>query len=426
LPAAVSAIILQRLLSWEGIMGVLPVAPGARHQSLDVLRGVAVMGILMVNIPAFFMYWGAYQFPPAHMDAAGANADAWLITITFFEMKFITIFSALFGAGILLMVKDGGPDDLALHRRRMFWLLAFGVIHGAVFWFGDILTLYAIFGLIAVMLRRLSATWLAVWGLAAIALTGLILVGQFYAVGLVPDASAPQEWGMNPDAGTLERFTTAYQSGFLDSRLYNGIGYLIGVLSGLLMFGGRVLGVMLLGMALYKSGFFTLGWSALRYAIAAIPGLLALPLIWMAGAGWIAAGYPMETLWAHAGVNYALSLLAALSWASLVMLVCKAPWLAVLRYPFACAGRMAFTNYLTQTLSMVFLSVGGIGLGWWGTLERSELTMIVVTVWIVQLVVSTLWMQVFRYGPFEWLWRTLSYKSAPPILKRDRPAPATA
>lgn len=404
-----------------------PTAAGDRLEGLDALRGIAVMGILMVNVQIFMMYWGAYQHPPAHMSIEGANLTAWFVTHVFFEMKFITLFSALFGAGIMLMVGDAPDADTRLHHRRMRWLLVFGLVHGFVFWFGDILTIYAIFGMVAVMMRRMGAGLLIALGLAGVAFSGLLTVGQIYALSLMPDPAAPQPWGMIPDAETLNRFVSAWQAGFIDSRPYNAIGNIVSQLSSLIGFSGRVLGMMLIGMALFKLGFFSLRWSAARYGALA-SGCLAvgLPLIWMGAEHAIATDFDPARMWAHVGANYALSPVVALGYASLVMLACKTPWLRLARYPFVAAGRMAFTNYLTQTLIMTFLAVGGIGLGLYGQIERAQQVQLVIAVWVALLVISPIWLHFFRYGPFEWLWRSLSYKKAQPFVKRrERPAPAS-
>jgi len=131
----------------------------------------------------------------------------------------------------------------------------------------------------------------------------------------------------------------------------------------------------------------------------------------------IAHDFSLDTMWIHTATNYGGSLLVSLGYAALINLACKAAWLKLIRAPFAAAGRMAFTNYLSQSIVMVFLTVGGIGLGLFGELERVQQAQLVVTVWIVQLIVSVLWLQVFRFGPFEWLWRSLSYGQLQPIMK---------
>ncbi|MGJ3230590.1 MAG: DUF418 domain-containing protein [Oceanicaulis sp.] len=404
-----------------------PVKAADRYESLDVLRGVAVLGILMVNVQAFMMYFGAYAYPPAQMDVTGANGLAWLVTFTFFEAKFITLFSTMFGAGIMLMVGDKPDASRKIHFSRMRWLLLIGLIHGFVFWFGDILAVYAIVGFIAVFFRTMSVAKLLIWGLLFVTLGTLLVFANVWAMSAFPAALEPTQFGTVPDAETLAMFTEAYQSGFLQSRIVNAIGNGVSLLSQLVGYSPRLLGLMLIGMALYKSGFIQARWSAVVYAVLAVICLGAgLPVLWMLGSEAVAAGFPAETVWRHGGANAALSLVVAFGYASLVMLICKAPWLKLLRLPFAAAGRMAFTNYLTQTFVMVALSTGVFGAALWGEIERVQQVQLVIVVWIVQLIVSPLWLAVFRFGPFEWLWRSLSYGKLQPILKGGGAKPAAA
>lgn len=395
-----------------------PTALAERHQSLDVLRGIAVLGILMVNIPTFFLLPEAYQYPPGDPGFDAAGAQAWLFVHVFFEMKFITIFSALFGAGILLMTGDGPDSSTKVHYRRMLWLLAFGMLHAYALWFGDILVSYAVFGMIAVLFRKMSVGKLVFWGLFWITLTGLLMVGLFASFMMMPGDIDPAAVGMVQSPEAAASITAAYQEGSAGRWGHNALMALLGQLTGLAFFGGRVIGVMFLGMALFKSGFLTLKWGVMQYAIAAIIGLaIGLPLAWYGGEHAIAENFDLRGMWLHTATNYISSLLMALGYASVVMLICKIPVLALLRAPFAAAGRMAFTNYLTQTITLVILSTGTIGFGLYGTLGREELIPIVLIIWIVQLAVSTVWLQLFRFGPFEWLWRSLTYWKLQPITK---------
>ena len=395
-----------------------PVAAGDRYESLDVLRGVAVLGILMLNVQVFVMYFGAYSYPPAHMDYSGANAMAWVVQTVFFEMKFVTIFSALFGAGIMLMVGDRPDAPRKLHFSRMRWLLAIGLIHGFVFWFGDILAPYAVMGMIAVFFRKMGVVKLLLWGGLMVLISSALMLANLWAMSAIPGAMEPTPFGTVPDTETLAMMTEAYQAGFLQSRIFNAIGNLVSLLGQLTVFGPRILGMMLIGMALYKSGFLLARWGAPIYAALAAACLLAsLPVLWIFAAQTADDGFPAEEHWVYAGLNIFLSLVAALGYASLIMLICKAPWLKLLRLPFAAAGRMAFTNYLSQTLVMVGLATGVFGPALWGELERVQQVQLVLAVWAVQLIVSPIWLSVFRFGPAEWLWRSLSYGRLQPMLK---------
>jgi len=396
-----------------------PVAVKDRFESLDVLRGLAVLGILMVNVQAFTMASNAYVYPPAHMDVSGANLTVWFLTHVFFEMKFITIFSALFGAGVMLMVGDEPDTSRKLHFSRMTWLLVIGLVHMFGLWFGDILVTYALAGFIIVFFRRMSPAKLIGWGLFWITLSGLLMVAIFASFVLLPENMTAVDVGMAYTDEQLADLVNAYQSGYLQSRIPNALNGLGNILM-FGFFGGRIVGVMLVGMALFKLGFLLGRWSVRNYVIAAAIGLgVGLPIVAWGGQQAIAHDFALDTLWLHTATNYAGSLLVAFGYAALINLACKAPWLKLARLPLAAAGRMAFTNYLTQTITMVFLTVGGVGLGLFGQLERVDQARLVILIWIIQLIVSPIWLSVFRFGPFEWLWRSLSYGKLQPFMKKS-------
>jgi len=384
-----------------------PVLVRNRFESLDMLRGFAVMGILPVNVQMFLMYWGALDMPPVHMDITGPNAVVWRVTYTFFEMKFITIFSALFGAGIVLMMGEAENASRKLHYSRMIWLLVFGLVHGFVFWFGDILTGYALAGMLAVLFRRMSIRRLLIWGSAAILLTNLLLAATGWSSAVNPIIYEPQPFGVVPDQQSLQTWISAYQSGFWPSRMFNAIGNLLVLFQNVIFFGPRILGVMMVGMALYKSGFLLGTWSLKQYGLVAALCLLpCLPLLWGMSGLMTASDFSVDYAWMAKSLNAFASLVVALGYAAVAMIIVKLPWLKLMRHPFTAAGRMAFTNYLVQTFVMTFIATE---MGLFGVLERVEQARYVTVVWIAQLVISVLWLRVFRFGPFEWLWRRLSY-----------------
>ena len=389
-----------------------------RLSSIDTLRGIAVLGILFMNVQVFAMHGNAYQFPPAHMDLTGANATVWWTAFTFFELKFITIFSALFGAGIVLMLGDDKSLGTRQHYPRMLWLLLIGLIHAWVFWYGDILVTYALIGMLAVMARAMSVAKLLFWGFFAIILNGFVLVGLFGSFNLVPGEIDAVSMGMMPSPEDLAETVALYQGGFMERLPYNAGFAAIGEIAGLLLFGARTFGLMLIGMALFKSGFLAARWSGLVYLVCAVVGLgVGLPISAWAASAALADGFDLRHMWEHQGANYFASLLVSFGYASIVMLLSKINIFGIILYPFTAAGRMAFTNYLGQTLIMTYLFVGPPGLGWFGTVERVGQAQIVIAVWIGQLVFSMLWLSVFRFGPFEWLWRSLTYGKLQPILK---------
>ncbi|MHA6289327.1 DUF418 domain-containing protein [Maricaulis sp. CAU 1757] len=391
-----------------------------RLVSLDAVRGVAVLGILMMNVQAFAMIPQAYELPTAHMDLSGANLTVWAIAHTFFSMKFITIFSALFGAGIVLMVGDG---DARLHYRRMLWLLLIGLIHAYVFWYGDILVSYALMGMLVVMARHWRPRTLLLVGLIATAIVGLLMAGIYLALQYVPGGVDPVEMGFALSEEDRAELVATYQSGFIAHLAPNALTALFGQLAGIIVFGGRIIGVMMIGMALFKWGFFSARWSSVQYAVtAAISLVLGLGLAHWATDHLITTQWSLATAWPAVAANYVGSLLAALGYAAVIVLMARIKLFSMIIHVFAATGRMAFTNYLSQTLIMIFIFVGAPGLGLYGTVERVDQAKLVLLVWALQLVWSPLWLSVFRYGPLEWLWRSLTYGRLQPI-RRGPPQP---
>lgn len=383
--------------------------------SIDALRGVAVLGILMMNVQGFAMTPFAYDDPTMQMDLTGGNLTVWALAHTFFQMKFITIFSTLFGAGIVMMV--GESEDTGRHYPRMQWLLLIGAIHAYILWWGDILVTYALLGMLAVKARRLAPLALTVWGFVLILVSALVMVGGGYLGTLfaTPEAAA-QETEML--TGWIESMTAAYQAGFIDRLPWNAGMALMGQVAGMIMLGARTLGLMFIGMALFKTGFLSASWSMARYAVLTA---LTLPAgIWLSHLGtqtMIAGDFSAQASADSNAIAYFASLGLAFGYAAAVMLLAKIGVFRLLLMPFAATGRMAFTNYIAQTLIMTFIFVGTPGLGLFGTMERVDQAKLVLIVWAVQLVWSPLWLSLFRFGPLEWVWRSLTYGKAQPMLK---------
>ena len=155
-----------------------PVAEKERIVNIDVLRGFALLGILPMNIQYFSMIGAAYLNPTAYGDLHGANYLVWLLSHVLADEKFMTIFSMLFGAGILLMtshIESAGKRSAALHYRRMGWLILFGVAHAYLLWSGDILFTYGMCGLVVYPFRKSRARTLLVAGLLTIAVASVVL-----------------------------------------------------------------------------------------------------------------------------------------------------------------------------------------------------------------------------------------------------------
>jgi len=408
-----------------------PVGETGRIDSIDVLRGVALLGIFVMNIPTFAFSQSAYYTPTLQGGFEGADYWTWLLSHLFFEQKMMSIFSMLFGAGVVLFAERAirrRGAAAGVHYRRMGWLLAIGMLHAYLIWYGDILVAYAIVGMLVYPLFRLRPIFLLV--IAAVllpisAISGALIqvffeyaraeaeAGTTWAVEAWPKMSA----GFYPDEQALAQERSAMLGSFGHRAAYMA-PIVVEMQTTMLFFWGiwRIASMMLLGMALYKWGVFSAARSTRFYAIMIGAGLLTgIPLV-LGGVSMMHASDfdPLRALGVNGAFNYFGSVGIALAWMGLVMLLCKSGALSWLRAGLAAVGRMAFTNYLSQSLIAAFIFYGW-GLGQFGSMSRSELLFIVLGVWLFQILFSMVWLSRFRMGPLEWLWRTLTYFRLQPL-----------
>lgn len=386
-----------------------------RIVSLDLLRGVAVLGILWMNIQSFSAPLASYANPSAYGDLAGVNFYAWAIANVFAELKFVTLFSILFGAGIVIFynrASEKGVDAQALNTRRMHWLLVFGLVHGYFIWYGDILFVYAVCGLIAVKFVDASIKRL----LVSAALMFMVPVLLIYLLSLLMAigdeqlmAELASDWA--PSDALLQQEITAFKSSWVDARLASIPTAITFQSAGLLMYGWRALACMLIGIALFRTGFITASMNIRTYKLVA---LIALPL-GLSLSTWgvmqnIAHDFSIEFS-TGLGVlfNYFGSVATTIAYISAVMLLCKSQALAGVKSALTNVGRMAFTNYIMQSLICTFIFYG-YGLNYFAELSRIECLAVVVIVWFIQLFYSTLWLSHFKQGPLEQFWRYLTYR----------------
>jgi uncharacterized protein len=403
---------------------VRPVEDTERIVSLDVLRGAALLGILLLNIQSFSMIGAAYANPTAYGDLHGANWWVWLLCRVFADQKFMTIFSMLFGAGILLMtqrIEAKGRPSAGVQYRRMAWLIVFGLLHGFLLWDGDILYDYGVSGLLVYLFRK-SAPWklLLVAALLLTIGTGISL-SAYCSMPLWPPAQRVELkqsiWQPSPEQEKRE--IAAYRGGFLAALRARAPEERSSITQGLLFWAfWRAAGLMLAGMALFRLGFFSAQRSRTLYAVTLIVAVLVgIPVVLYGVQREIAAGWSFGySFFAAAQYNYFGSIPVSLGWVSVVMLACKSErWLPHLAR-FAAVGRTAFSNYILQTLigTTIFY---GYGFGQFGKVTRTTQIGIVVVIWILQLLISPIWLKKFHYGPLEWLWRSLTYRQWQPFLR---------
>lgn len=392
-----------------------PIAASQRHLSLDVLRGLGVMGILAVNAVGFAQPMSVYISPElSPFPLVGTEATAWWVVQTFFHYKFVTLFSMLFGVSILLV--GGERSDKArgaLLRRRLGWLAAIGLIHGLVIWFGDILLLYACAGFVAMLARSWSPKRLFTVSITVLLLGSLLAVAPLLLLeGAPPDlrkqviAAMGQPGGDVPVAASI----AAMRAGLVPAMIENAKQWITLQSASLLVFIWRTAALMLLGMALFKTGFLTGKAKTWIYAT-----LIALAAVGLAWGGWensakLATGFAKPQALGRYQLAYEfMTLPTTLGYVSLAILLIRSQAIVKLLNPLARLGQMAFTNYLTQSIIMTTIFWSGRGLSLFGQLDRVQLWMCVIAIWALQLIWSPLWLSRFRMGPLEWIWRRLSY-----------------
>ena len=402
----------------------------ARFHTLDLLRGVAVLGILAMNIVSFAMPTAAAENPLAYGMSGSVDLWSWLISFVLIDGKMRGLFSLLFGAGILLVVQQAearGESDGAIHYRRMAWLLGFGLAHFYLIWSGDILVSYALCGMLAWFFTRLSVPMLLLWAGGLFAIQFLLLLGvalwadQLQALAGQPGADAEtlstwrgfeRDFGQ-PSAAQIQQELTRYRGSYADLLAYRTGPIADQPVSGLLAYGWETLAFMLLGMAAHKSGFLTAGWRRASYVRAASAGL--------------GVGITAYALFAWLQMRAGFDIVGVIAWGltapvlarpvmvvGLVALVILLGRSGMLGDRVAAAGRAAFTNYLGSSIVMTALFYG-FGLGLFGRFGRAELWLFVLAGWALMLAWSKPWLDRHRHGPLEWLWRRLARGAKPRV-----------
>jgi uncharacterized protein len=391
----------------------------SRIVALDFVRGIAILGILLLNIVGFAWPEIVYVSPRAPTAPVSA-ADDWTYLAMFVlaDGKFRGLFSLLFGASMLLFVdraEAAGRDGPALQRRRLGWLALFGLAHSFLLWWGDILFLYAMCGFVALALRNRSPESLAALGLAIYA-AGALGLGALTAVpAFDPVAGA----GILSEYAREARAEIAVTQGPLVARVLHSVREeWSSPLTTLAMSWFETLPLMLIGMALFRSGLFGSDWKTARlwrWAVRGICGgmVLMLPLAWWLWAEDFAV--PL-TLFVWLGPAALGRLAGTIGYAALGVLLARRFAAGPLGERLVACGRMAFSNYIGTSLVMTFI-FHGWGLGLFASIGRFELLGFVVLGWALMLGWSKPWLARFRFGPIEWAWRSLTYGRAAPFKR---------
>jgi uncharacterized protein len=426
--------------------GLSPLPSGERIHSLDVLRGCVLLGILLMNITGFGL-WGAYEDPTVAGGAEGLNLVAWSSMALFFEGTMRGLFSMLFGVGMFVLTdrlekRGAGIETANIYFRRILWLIFFGLFHYyLLLWYGEILYVYGIMGLIIFSFRNMAPKKLVlaalflifcgtIWNYAdyraAVKLTNNVAaVAQHKAEGKPLTAeliAAEKEWQERAEKRSPAAIEDANRS------MRKGYFELVKFLAPVNMkfdttFAYRhdlwdVLSMMMIGIALFKWKVLTAQLSYRFYLLMLLIGYgVGVSINYYELRVVLDGQFSLEAM-SKAGVTYQFGrLFTAMGHVAAIMLFCKIAWARWLKGTLAAVGRMALTNYLMHSVICMIVFTG-VGFGLFGKLERYELYYVVFAIWIFQLIVSPIWLSYFRFGPAEWLWRTLTYQKRQPFVKR--------
>ena len=416
-----------------------------RIESLDVLRGFALLGILLLNILGFGLVSAAFLDPGIYISAVGGiDYMVWAFIELTSEGAMRTLFSILFGAGVVLFVTGSTAKSGWLHYRRNFWLLVFGLINIYIFlWPGDILLTYALSGFVLWFIRNwkarnllILATFLILIGsLQNFALKSSLEIAKDAAEGMKISISKGEEvseetaaWAQawieyengyqterdnipNEIKNKTSSYATAYEYNLekANETIYFLIPFFL-FLDALMM--------MVVGMALFKLGILDGGreiglyikMMCIGFLIGLFINAYEVLLITNSNMGIIETN-PYLRFTYHFG-----RLFIALGYLGLIIVLIKLRKFSSLKFRLACVGRMALTNYLMHSVIALFI-FSGAGLGLLGKFSWSQLYLVVALIWALQLYISPLWLKYFYFGPIEWLWRLLTYLEIPKMVR---------
>ena len=433
---------------------VAPIGQGERIIILDSLRGIAILGILLMNIPGFGLPNAMIDDPSIYNEKGLNYYLFYIFGIGVFEGSQRALFSMLFGAGTIIFIsrlekRTGGLMPAELFFRRQLWLLVFGLFNAFVLlWFWDILYHYAICGMILFAFRRLKPKYLLIAaGVCLVFMTirenrdfykDKIIVSRGEKIAAIDttkekltdkqkeklsqmqeikERSTPEarkkkaEKEIASNSGTYAE-VYEYRSNRADSGETNGMYYFL--IWDILLF-------MFLGMAFFKSGILQGEAKTKVYAWMAIIGLSAgLPLSWLYLQPSIQYNFNWFEVLKHKSFEfYELQrLVHSIGIFGTIMLLYKSGWFIWLFKLMRPVGQMAFTNYIMQSLLCGFFFYG-FAMDYFGKLQRYELYYVVLAVWVLEIIWSHIWLRYFRFGPLEWLWRSLTYWKKQPFKKNN-------
>ncbi len=430
-----------------------PEAPVARIEAIDVVRGFALLGILLLNILAFGLPVQAYTDPTVDGAVVGVDFGVYAVVELLFEGVMRALFSMLFGAGVVILATGERARGAAIYYRRQLLLLAIGLLDAFVLlWVGDILVAYALAGMVLYGCRNWQPKALFATAGLVFAYLAVVYGGMFMALSILPEEAAPIQARLDagaeisadqrellttwtelretfkPPDEVLARQALRFQGAYPEAFVANAAEVAEGYASALpIVQFWDALGCMLLGMALFKNGVLGgrrgvrcyISLAAAGFAVGLTVNAFELTMK-------VRSGYDLAWVSGVSTVSNDVGRVAmALGFMALVMaLVARAHsggHLAWLRRGLAAAGRMALSNYILQSL-FGLLIFHNLGLGLWNELARHQLYLVVLGEWVVMIWFSLWWLRRYRFGPLEWLWRSLTYGRAQPMMARREAA----
>ena len=397
---------------------IAPIQPAERISEIDIIRGFALFGILMVNM-SFFKIPMFFERYPSNFPEGIEQVSAWVIQL-FFTGKFYAIFSFLFGLGFYIFMERTlarGMELVPLYRRRLLALMLFGFIHLFFIWSGDILFAYALVGFIMLRFRDKSPESLKKWIVGLFA-TALVLNGTFSLLSGYSEIMAGEEYGLIVQQ-MLDGATAVYRYGSFGQLVaFRAVNELPYVIISMIVWIPAILAFFLCGLYAGKKELFKdiPGNAAFLKKIRNIGlpvGAMLMLFYFLVETG----TFPVSTLFWHSALavlNYSASLFLFPAYVALVALALQGDFFKKLLYPLAAPGRMALTNYLSQTVICIFIFYG-FGLGLYANVNAAHGILIAIAIYFIQVAWSNLWLKKFRYGPMEWLWRVLTYKKKQPF-----------
>jgi uncharacterized protein len=420
-----------------------PVQSGERINSLDVIRGIALLGILLMNINGMGLPF-SYMDPTIVGNAESLNVKVWAINSMLFEGTMRGLFTLLFGAGVILLTtrldkKGAGIAGADIYYRRILWMLLFGI--GNVYlllWQGDILFPYAIFGLMLFPFRNSSVRQLFLVAGILISLGILWDISDYHTkhtlqkesieIQLKKDQGSPLTEQEEASLKDWDKFNTKHTQKEIDEKIEQMQQGYFGVFKAKIkenqfmqtwfpyrLWPWDILPFMLIGMAFFKLRIFHGERSNQFYLLFILLGYgIGLSVNFYETSIWMESDFA-QIIHLKADQTYHVGrLFTTMGHVGLFMLFIKSGILAFLQKRLAAVGKMALTNYLMHSVitSIIFY---GDGFALFGMLERYELYYIVGGIWIFQLIVSPIWLKYFLFGPAEWIWRSLTYKQVQPL-----------